>query len=214
MDMETSRPSFAATIWADMENFASLKGTSLRSVGGVLDVLFFPGVMAVILFRLSSVFHRAGLRPISRLLYILNVVLFGADLAPGMQIGPGLALPHPVGVIIGAGVRMGRNVRVFGGAQLGGAAYEDRSRDGFPVVGDECWIFGGAKVLGPIAVGDHAMVAAGALVLQAVPAGGIVTGIPARFQRYRDGFDPAALVTVLHANAEVTVGVSGASEGA
>lgn len=215
MDRGTARPSLRATIWADMENFASLKGSNLRSLGGVLDVLMFPGVMSVILFRLANACHRAGLRPVSRLLYILNVILFGADVAPGVEIGPGFVMPHPVGVIIGNGTRMGRNVRVFGGAQIGGAAYEDRSRDGNPIIGDECWIFGGSKVLGPVTVGDHAMVAAAALALHSIPTGGIVAGIPARFQRYRPGFEPPAPpVTVVHTNGDVPVAMAAVSEGA
>lgn len=197
-----NRLSFGATVWADMECFAELKGARLASVGGFLDVLMFPGVLAVLLFRLSALCHHAGLRPFSRLLYILNLMLFGVDIAPGAEVGPGLALPHPVGVAIAPGARLGRKVRLFQGVSVGGVSYEERSRDGFPTVGNECWIFASSLVLGPVTIGDHALISAGAIVTRPVPPGGVMVGNPARLVRYRDGFQPVASAPVARRQAE------------
>lgn len=188
---KSPRMSLLGTIRADLESFAELRGKKLHSPLALLDVLFFPGVLAVLLFRLAGAFHRVRLRPISRLLYILNLVLFGVDLAPSAEVGPGLALPHPNGVAIAPATRIGRKVRLFQQVSVGGVSYEDPTRDGFPTVGDECWIFAGAKVLGPIHIGDRAMVASNALVIRSVPAGAVVVGNPARVVRYREGA-PAA----------------------
>ena len=186
----TARTSFLATVRADLESFAELKGVRLSTPWGFLDVLLFPGVLAVLLFRVSGVLHRWRLRPLSRLLYVLNLVLFGVDLAPGASVGPGLALPHPVGTAIAPLSRVGRKVRIFQGVSVGGVSYEDPGRDGFPTVGDECWLFAGAKILGPVEIGSHAMVAANALVIRSVPPGAVVVGNPARVVRYREGFSP------------------------
>jgi serine O-acetyltransferase len=207
--IESKRTSTLGTIWADLESFAELRGKKLRSPFALLDVLLFPGVMAVLLFRVAGACHRARLRPISRLLYILDLVLFGVDLAPSADVGPGLALPHPNGVAIAPATRIGRKVRLFQQVSVGGISYEDPTRDGFPTVGDECWIFAGAKVLGPIHIGDRAMVASNALVIRSVPAGAVVVGNPARVVRYRETA-PAAPRT--EAEARIAIGETAPSD--
>ena len=187
------RPSaFAQTVWADLSGLAKLKGARLTRPGGLIDVLMLPGTLSVLLFRLSCVFHETGLRPISRLLYILNLVLFGADLSPGAQVGPGLVIPHPVGVGFTKEARIGRDVHLVMGAALGGGRdwSEEAAKDGFPTIGDGCWIAAGAKVLGPVEIGAHALIGPNALVMRHVPAGGIAFGNPARVIGYRHGFEP------------------------
>ena len=205
----SERSSVLATIWADLESFAELRGKKLRSPWALVDTLLFPGVMAVLLFRIAGAFHRAHLRPISRLLYILNLILFGVDLAPSADVGPGLALPHPNGVAIAPATRIGRKVRLFQQVSVGGVSFEDPSRDGFPTVGDECWIFAGAKVLGPIHIGERAMVAANALVIRSVPAGAVVVGNPARVVRYREEAQAAPRT---EAEARIAIGETAPSD--
>lgn len=181
-------------VLADLRGMATLKGVRLSSPSGLADVLMLPGTLAVLLFRLSSVFHDAGMRPLSRLLYLLNLVLFGADLAPGTEVGPGLVIPHPVGVGFAKETRIGKDVHLVMGAALGGGRdwREDPTQDGFPVVGDGCWISAGAKVLGRIDIGAHALIGPNALVMRSVPAGAIAYGNPARVIGYRKGFEPPA----------------------
>jgi len=193
LDAGIRPPHFATDVWADLQNFADLKGGRHSSVGGLLDILLFPGTLAVLLFRLSGLCHRAGCRPVARLLYVLNVMLFGADLAPEALAGPGLVIPHPVGVVIAPGVSIGRNVRIFEGACVGGQSAEDSSRQGLPTLGDECWIFSGAVLQGPILVGERALVSAGAVVDRSVPADGIMAGNPARVVGYREGRRPPSV---------------------
>jgi serine O-acetyltransferase len=180
--------SFFATVRADIEAFAELKRGRLDTPAGVADAVMFPGVMAVLLFRLASVCHRRRLKLLSRLIYILNVILFGADLAPKARLGPGLTLPHPVGVIIGADVVAGRKLRVFQQVTLGAGAQEDPALDGMPTLGDGCWVFGSAKLLGPILVGDAVLVSVNSVVMKSVPSGAVVAGNPAIIRRYREGF--------------------------
>lgn len=183
--------SLAGTIRADLEAFAELKGSSLKSPRQVVDVLAYPGVIAVMMFRCAAVAHRSGLRPLSRILYFLNIVLFGCEIMPEASIGPGLAIPHPVGVAIGSDVRIGRRVRVMGLVRIGGGASEDKSKDGMPTVGDECWLLDGAKVFGPVTVGDRTVVAADTLVLSDLPSDVIAAGRPARVIKQRDSSSSA-----------------------
>jgi serine O-acetyltransferase len=172
------------TLWGDFLAFRALDTVRPRSLARQLDVLTLPGFWAVAIFRLSVACRRAGLAPLARVLYFANVVLFGADLSPRAVAGPGLALPHPVGVGLGAGVRLGRNVLLLKGVTLGTAA-TGTADDGFPTVGHDCKILDGAKLLGPIEIGDGAVIGANALVMRSVPAGAIVAASPGRVVRYR-----------------------------
>ena len=177
------------TIRADIASLSELK----RSPSGLrttIDMLALPGAWAVILFRLGATCHRRHLRVVSRLCYFANVVAFGADLAPDAEVGPGLAIPHPVGVTFSS-VTIGRRLRIVGPVTLGGGGFADPSRDGFPTIGDDCWLFGGAKVLGPVTVGDRAVVGADSLVRDDIPPEVIAVGRPARVLRRRDDLAPA-----------------------
>lgn len=180
-----ARRGVLANVHADLECMAELKKARLPSLGGYLDVLTLPGTWAVLLFRASAALHRIGLRPLSRLVYFANVVLFSCDIPPGTRIGAGLALPHPVGVTIASGATLGCRARLFSGVLIGGGATEDQSQDGFPTVGDDCWIFAYARVFGPVTVGDRAVVSTSSLVVRDVPRNTIVAGMPARVVRQR-----------------------------
>jgi serine O-acetyltransferase len=185
------RPSFLRTCWLDLAGMAEVKRTPFPSLRGLVDVLLLPGTWAVLVWRVASGLHRLHLRLFSRLLYFVNVVVFGADLAPGADVGPGLVIPHPVGVAFGD-VRMGSQTRLMGGVRIGGGGFADPGRDGFPTIGDECWLMDGAKVFGPVAIGDRALLAANALVRDDVPAEAIAAGTPARVIGYRTDIPRAA----------------------
>jgi serine O-acetyltransferase len=187
-------PGFLDLVRADLASMADLKKARWPSASGLVDILMLPGTWAVLLFRVSGALHRLGLRPFSRLVYFLNCVLFGADLAPSAEVGPGLALPHPVGVAF-SGVRLGSRVRVMGGARLGGGGYDDLERDGLPTIGDDCYIFDGAKVFGNVTVGDRVVVGTNSVVSRDIPSDVIVIGNPARVVKHRDpatGAPPAS----------------------
>ena len=171
-----------------MGAFAKLKGTTLRSPLTVIDVLLHPGVMAVILYRLASFFHRWYLRPISRLLYIVNYILFSCELTPSSHIGPGLAMPHPVGVGVSNNARLGRNVTVLGLVRIGGAW----GTRGQPVIGDECYLMDGAKVWGAVTIGDRAIIGGDSMVLKDIPPNMVAAGRPARVIKDRDTYEAEA----------------------
>ena len=189
---------------ADVAAVVKLKGTA-PSLAAVVDVLMLPGTWAVILFRLASFFHDVGLRPLSRLFYFANVVVFSADLAPGSRVGPGLAIPHPVFTGWGSGLTMGCNAILTGGVRFGTAAAEDDGRAGQPTIGDDVIFLDGAKVMGGVHVGDRAVIAANALVLKDVPADAIVVGQPARVTKFRWDRRGASGNRLSDANAEVAV---------
>ncbi|MDR7383815.1 serine O-acetyltransferase [Promicromonospora iranensis] len=145
---------------------------------GVLPTVLTLRFLAVLLYRLSA---RAGssVPLLGSVVKQVNHAITGADIAWSARIGPGLVLWHPTGVVIGAGVVIGRDARVQQGITLGAA----RSRtgvDGDPVLGDDVYVGAGARVLGPVRVGDRARVGANAVVLADVPDGASAVGVPAR----------------------------------
>lgn len=92
------------------------------------------------------------------------------------RIGGGLRLPHPTGIILHPEAELGPNCQLFHQVTLG--LVEDR--DGVPKLGGHVDVGSGAKILGPVTIGDHARVGANAVVLRDVPAGATAVGIPAR----------------------------------
>src|SRR5438105_15456137 len=98
-----------------------------------------PGPLAVTLYRASHWLWRRGMETAAEVVWRINYFLSGADIHPGAEIGGGLRLTHTSGVVIGKGVRVGRNVTMLHGVTLGGSAkgwLAGRVADGLPVHGD------------------------------------------------------------------------------
>jgi len=118
-------------------------------------------------------------------------VVTGADIPINSQIGGGLRMPHPNGIVIHPGARLGVNCMVFQQVTIG-----MRSDDGVPWIGGHVDIGAGAKVLGPVRVGDHASIGANAVVLDNIPEGATAVGIPARVISAKAGARPVKLKRV------------------
>lgn len=99
---------------------------------------------------------------------------YGLEIWIGAPIGGGLYIPHPIGTVI-AVKEMGKNCSVIAAVTFG-----MRDTWDFPTVGDQVFVGAGARVLGGIKIGDRAVIGANAVVIQDVPAGVTVVGIPAR----------------------------------
>lgn len=137
-----------------------------------------PGPLAIILYRLSHRIWAAGFRTPAEVLWRLNLLLTGADIHPGAEIGGGLRLTHTSGIVIGSGAKIGSNVTLLHEVTLGGSSrgfFDEAFTDGFPEVGDDTKIGAGAKLLGPITVGKGCFIGANAVVAKDVPDGEIVT---------------------------------------
>lgn len=135
---------------------------------------------AVTLIRLSQHFDRPGRRRLRDWARRQLSRDYGCFLQVGAQIGPGLKLPHPQGIVIGAGTRVGRNCVLYQQVTLGGARRGDFAADRYPVIGDDVVVFAGAKLLGAVRVGNGACIGANAVVIRDVPAGRTAVGVPAR----------------------------------
>jgi serine O-acetyltransferase len=97
-------------------------------------------------------------------------VVTGADIPLNCQIGGGLLLPHPNGVVVHPGARIGVNCLLFQQVTITGGV----------ILGGHVDVGAGAKILGPVTIGDHAKIGANAVVMTDVPAHATAVGIPAR----------------------------------
>lgn len=171
---------------ADMAALAAAEGLRRPRRSTVLRFAIHPGAWAVVLFRLATALHATGLRPLSRLLYLLNMALTGADCAPGAAVGPGLVLPRPQGTGFGHDVRIGARVILESGVRVGGGGLEDRDADGMPTIGDGCVLLDGAKVFGPLTLGEDVRVGYNCWVVRDVPSGAVVEGSPGKIRHPND----------------------------
>jgi serine O-acetyltransferase len=116
----------------------------------------------------------------------LNHILTGCDVAYQAQIGPGLILYHPTGVVIGPHCRIGARARIMQGATIGSDAVVVVDRDpGSPTIGDDVFIGPGAAIFGPVQLGDRVQVGANAVVNSSFRDDVVLGGVPARVVRER-----------------------------
>jgi serine O-acetyltransferase len=127
------------------------------------------GFQAVLCYRLARWFKVRRIPFLGPFFSRLGIFLTGADLSAGADIGPGLAIAHGVGLVVGGYARIGAGATLLHGVTIG-AASERRVRE-MPVLGDGVFVGAGAKVIGPVRIGDGAFIGAGTLVTEDVPPG-------------------------------------------
>ncbi|MBQ8381652.1 MAG: serine O-acetyltransferase [Clostridia bacterium] len=143
--------------------------------------LLYSGFHAVTAHRLSHYLHNKGYRLTARALSQFVKMLTGIEIHPGATIGKGLFIDHGSGVVIGETAVIGDDCTLYQGVTLGGTGKECGKRH--PTLGNHVMVGAGAKVLGPFRVGDHAKIAAGAVVLKEIPENSTAVGIPAKVVR-------------------------------
>ena len=141
-------------------------------------VTTYPGLHAIWWHRLNHRLARWGLRWLARWLSMFARWLTGIEIHPGARIGRRFFIDHGMGVVIGETAEIGDDCTLYHGVTLGGTSWEKGKRH--PTVGNGVVIGAGAKVLGPITVGDHARIGSNAVVVRDVPAGATVVGVPGR----------------------------------
>jgi serine O-acetyltransferase len=169
-------------LYRDLQRQYALEGQPEKSVTifGLLARLLHHRFLPIVLYRTSRTAMLARIPVLPKLLTYANIVLFGLEISPRCEIGPGLFLPHTTGTVVGVW-RMGENVTIFQGVTLG-AKEADMKFDVAlrPEVGDDVVLGAGSKILGGISIGSGVTVGANSVVLQSIAAGATAVGIPAR----------------------------------
>jgi len=146
--------------------------------GDFENALVYSGLHAIWSYRLAHrLWARPALRGVARLLAQAARFATGIEIHPGATIGRRFFIDHGMGVVIGETTEIGDDVMVYHGVTLGGRSLSHGKRH--PTIGNGVTVGAGAKVLGPITIGDGSAIGANAVVTQDVPADCIATGIPA-----------------------------------
>ena len=141
-----------------------------------MEVFLYPSFKVMLYYRLA---HKMYLRRhyfLARWISQRGVRKTGIEIHPGARIGRGFFIDHGNGVIIGETTVIGDNVTLYQGVTLGGTGKEQGKRH--PTIGNNVMISAGAKVLGSFTIGDNSKIGAGSVVLEEVPPGSTVVGVP------------------------------------
>ena len=144
-------------------------------------LLLYPGIKAVHSHRLAHWCYRHNLKFLARAISQRSRRRTGIEIHPGATIGRRLVIDHGMGIVIGETAEIGDDCLIYHGVTLGGTGKDVGKRH--PTIGNNVLIGTGAKVLGPIKVGDNSRIAANSVVLKEIPEDSTAVGIPARVVR-------------------------------
>lgn len=147
-----------------------------RTVWEVLTT--YPGIHAVLAHRLSHKLWGAGFKWLARWISAIMRWFTGIEIHPGAKIGRRFFIDHGMGVVIGETAEIGDDCTLYHGVTLGGTTWQKGKRH--PTLGRDVVVGAGAKILGPIIIGDGARIGSNAVVLKDVPGDATVVGVPGR----------------------------------
>jgi serine O-acetyltransferase len=139
-------------------------------------IVAYPGFQAIVSHRFAHRLWKKNFKFVARVMSQLSRFFTGIEIHPGALIGKGFFIDHGMGVVIGETSEIGENVTIYHGVTLGGTSYTKGKRH--PTVGNNVTIGAGAKILGPLWIGDNSKVGANSVVIRDVPQNSTVVGIP------------------------------------
>ena len=149
---------------------------------GPFEVLFlYPGVKAVFYHRRAHWCYEHNLLFLARMISQISRHRTGIEIHPGAKIGRRLVIDHGMGIVIGETAEIGDDCLIYHGVTLGGTGKDVGKRH--PTIGNNVLIGTGAKVLGPLKIGDNSRVAANSVVLRDIPPDSTAVGVPAKVVR-------------------------------
>lgn len=174
----SDRLGFSQLVFSDLRRFRL--DTTQNWAKVFARCLVEPGMIASVVVRAQQCLYRSGRVRLARVLRTAGVLLVGAEFVPGMTIGTGLCLPHPVGVVMGNDLVIGDNVTIAQGVTIGARIVDATIDQGYPTICDGAIVLARATIVGGVRVGKHAQVGANSLVVSDVPDFAVVLGVPAR----------------------------------
>jgi serine O-acetyltransferase len=156
-----------------------------ESPGAIAKTLTTDGTLSMVLYRLMQGSRHMGAGPLEMVFNKLNSAFGNCVIGRGAEFGPGFVLFHSNGVVINGKVRAGEHIHLHHEVTIG-----DDDHGHAPTLGSNIRVGAGAKIIGPVSVGDGARVGANAVVVHDVEPNTTVVGIPAKPVRRRDGTSP------------------------
>ncbi|GAB4312601.1 MAG: hypothetical protein Kow0069_13350 [Promethearchaeota archaeon] len=138
----------------------------------------YPGIKATLMYRVAHVFWVLGVPFIPRYISEVARQITNIDIHPGAEIGREFFIDHGIGVVIGETSEIGDNCTLYQGVTLGGTSLERGKRH--PTLGNNVVVGAGAKILGPVRIGDNVKIGANSVVTRDVPDNSVVVGVPGR----------------------------------
>ena len=146
-------------------------------------ILLYSGFHALSMHRPAHWLYRHRLLFLARLISQFSRFMTGIEIHPGAKIGQRLFIDHGMGLVIGETAEIGDDCTLYHEVTLGGTGKDKGKRH--PSLGNNVLVGAGAKILGPIRVGDFAMIGANSVVLHEVPAEATVVGVPGRVVKHQ-----------------------------
>lgn len=160
------------------EDIACVKERDPAARSAIEILLLYPGLKAIRLHRLANKFYNKKMYFMARWISQRASKKTGIEIHPAVQIGKRFFIDHGTGVVIGETTVIGDDVTIYQGVTLGGTGKDTGKRH--PTIGNKVMIGAGAKVLGPLVIGDNSKIASGAVVLNDIPPDSTAVGVPAR----------------------------------
>lgn len=142
--------------------------------GALAQAVTSDGYTVLAMSRVRQFARRWHIPLVNRTLRLLQMSLFGIEIAKDVELGDGVNFMHTLGTVIGGDARIGAGTIFLGGITVG-----NLDNRGYPTIGENVVIGAGARILGPIVIGAGAQIGANAVVVKDVPAGATAVGIPA-----------------------------------
>jgi serine O-acetyltransferase len=140
-------------------------------------VLVTPGYQFVLSRRIQELLLYIPMlgRPLRRIVWWLTCLVFGSEIAISCEVGGGLYIPHPFGIVVGVS-DIGKRVTILQNVTIGRKSLADKER---PRIGDGAQLSAGAVIVGSITIGHHSIVGANSVVTRDIPPHSLAIGIPA-----------------------------------
>lgn len=161
-------------IQAAYRNDPALRSTPFS----ILEIILYQGLYAIFFHRLAHWLWQCKIPFVPRLISQISRFLTGIEIHPGAKIGRGFFIDHGMGVVIGETAEIGENVLIYHEVTLGGTSLSTGKRH--PTIGNNVIIGAGAKLFGPLTVGDNSQIGGGAVIIKDVPSNSVVVGNPGK----------------------------------
>ncbi len=145
----------------------------------VPEIIFcYPGLHAIWFHRIARWFWTRRIYFLGRLISHIGRALTGIEIHPGAALGKAFFIDHGMGIVIGETSEIGDHVTLYHGVTLGGTTWQKGKRH--PTIGNNVVVGAGAKILGPVIIGDNTRIGANSVVISTIPSNSVVVGIPGK----------------------------------